>query len=105
MKKKLVSADNINDFLTAGAKELEVTPGMILTSSAKDYLRTKGVRLTYGSSAKTGTAPRKSRTCSQDRLKTVVGRIIAILRNDLQVTDPAKVERVTHKVLSTMQKR
>lgn len=105
MKKKLVSADNINDFLTAGAKELEVTPGMILTSSAKDYLRAKGVRLTYGSPAKAGAAPLKAPACRQDRLKTVVGRIIAILRNDLQVTDPVKVERITHKVLSTMQKR
>jgi hypothetical protein len=106
MKKKLVSSDNIGEFLAADAKEIHVDTTMILTSSAKDYLRSKGVKVIYGSKTAATSRPVLSRACSKkDSLKTVVTRIVSILRNDLQVRDSAKVERVTQKVLSSLQGR
>lgn len=101
MKKKLISAANINEFLSADAKELQVDSSMILTSSAKDYLREKRIRLIYG---KKTCGAKVAANCSQDQLKNVVSRIISILRNDLQVRDTAKVERVTQKVLTALSK-
>ena len=99
MKKKLVSAANIKDILCPDAKELHVDSSMILTSSAKDYLREKRIRLIYGKKA--CSAPQTA-GCSQEQVKNVVGRIISILRNDLQVSDTAKVERITRKVLTAL---
>jgi len=103
MKKKLVSSENIGEFIAAEAKEIHVDTTMILTSSAKDYLRSKGVKVIYGSKTATAGKPVVSRACSQkDNLKMVVTRIVSILRNDLQVKDSGKVERVTQKVLSSL---
>ena len=106
MKKKLVNADNISDFLTAGANEIQVDNSMIITSGAQDYLRKKGVRLVYSKQAAACTAsPANAKTGRPQNLNAVVSKIVSILRNDLQVRDARTVESVTHKVLSGMKRR
>lgn len=104
MKKKLVSSENIGEFLEADAKEIQVDATMILTSSAKDYLRGKGVKVVYGRKASTSGVPVTSRECHRkENIKAVVTRIVSILRNDLMVKDSSKVEKITQKVLSGLQ--
>ena len=106
MKKKLVSASNISDFLTAGANEIQVDNSMIITSGAKDYLRDKGVKITYSKQAAACTAsPVNAGTGRPQNLKTVVSKIVSILRNDLQVRDARTVESVTQKVLTGLKRR
>ncbi len=100
MKKKLVSTENITDFLDAGTDVLHVDNSMILTSGAKDYLRDKKVKLVYAAQTATASTPvRNARDSQPEDLKRVVTKIVSILRKDLQVTDAAKIERVTQKVL------
>lgn len=99
MKKKLISAENISEFLGDG-REFHVDNSMLLTSGAKDYLREKGVKLVYGKQPSAGSCPAAAGTTAVSAdLKTVVTRIVSILRNDLQVRDAGTVERVTQKVL------
>lgn len=101
MKKKLVTAQNIKEFVGAGVSEIVVDNSMIITAGAKDYLRENKIKLIYGKQAES-VASAPAAACSvgssQD-LKTVVARIVSILRNDLQVRDAAVVESVTQKVL------
>jgi len=106
MKKKLVSAENITDFLDAGATEIQVDNSMILTSGAKDYLRDKKVKLVYTRKdmAEVGQARKNSARGAED-LKTVVTKIVSILRKDFQVSDADKIERVTQKVLCGLKRR
>lgn len=106
MKKKLVSAENITDFLDAGAKEIHVDNSMILTSGAKDYLRDKKVRLIYTRKVVAEGGPaRKISVRGAEDLKTVVTKIVSILRKDFQVSDADKIERVTQKVLCGLKRR
>ena len=105
MKKKLISADNISDFLGAGAKEIYVDSTMILTSGAKDVLREKKVKILYSKQPAADIAPgRNAQTCKSQDLKTVVTKIVSILRNDFQVTDSNTVENVTQKVLCSLKR-
>lgn len=100
MKKKLVSAENITDFLEAGTNEIYIDNNMILTSGAKDYLRDKKVKLVYTRKAPAEVGPgRNSNVRQPENLKSVVTKIVSILRKDFQVSDPDKIERVTQKVL------
>lgn len=105
MKKKLVSAENITDYLDAGTNVMHVDGSMILTSGAKDYLRDKKVKLVYTAQTTKATTPaRNIRNSQSGDLKTVVTRIVSILRKDLQVTDACLIERVTQKVLSDLKR-
>ncbi|MFT5700130.1 MAG: ethanolamine utilization cobalamin adenosyltransferase [Desulforhopalus sp.] len=105
MKKKLVSADNISDFLSAGASELHVDNSMIITSGAKDYLRDKGIKLVYFKQIAGATRPANCKVSGGQDLKAVVTKIVSILRNDFQVKDAATVESVTQKVLSGLKRQ
>ena len=100
MSKRLVTADNVTDFINPGATEIQVDNSMIVTSGAKDYLRDKGVKIVY---TKKAAAPVGSSgngaACQQSDLETVVTRIVSILRNDFRVSDAGIVERVTQRVL------
>lgn len=102
MKKKLVSAENISDFLDAEAKEIYVDSSMILTSGAKDYLRDKKVKLVYTKQVAALETPARSNAgmCQSEKLKMVVTKIVSILKNDFQISDSGTVERVTQRVLS-----
>ena len=106
MKKKLISAENISDFLTAGAKEIQVDNSMIVTAGAKDYLREKGVKIVYSTRTNVGSSsPVNVKVGRSQYLKAVVSKIISILRNDLQVRDAGTIESVTQKVLCGMKRR
>ncbi|BHH85923.1 hypothetical protein [Desulforhopalus sp. 52FAK] len=105
MKKKLVSAENISDFLSTGAKEFQIDNSMIVTSGAKDYLREKGVKIVYGKQSSCSASPASVKPGVGQDLKSVVTRIVSILRNDLQVRDAATVESVTQKVLCGLKRR
>ncbi len=104
MKKKLVSADNVTEFLGAGAKEFFVDGSIILTSGAKDVLRSKGIKVVYDKRPAENDVECSNKTFRSEDIKTVVSKIVSILRNDFQVTDAGKVERVTRKVLSSLQR-
>jgi ethanolamine utilization cobalamin adenosyltransferase len=100
MKKKLVSAENISEFLTAGAKEIQVDNSMIITAGAKDYLREKGVKIVYSNQASAAKASAVNAKVGRPQdLKAVVSKIVSILRNDLNVRDAGTIESVTQKVL------
>lgn len=106
MKKKLVSVENIKDFLDAGTNEIYVDNTMILTSGAKDYLRDKKVKLVYTNKAAAEVGPdQKSNVSQPENLKSVVTKIVSILRKDLQINDANKIERITQKVLSDLKRR
>lgn len=106
MKKKLVSAENVSDFLSAGASEIQVNNSMIMTAGAKDYLRQKGVKIVYSKQEAAGVAaPSTCRTGGGQDLKTVVTKIVSILKKDFQVSDAAVVESVTQKVLCGLKRR
>lgn len=102
MKKTLISAENISDFLGAGASEFHADNSMILTSGAKDYLREKKVKIIYGSKVP---AASTDGPCRVDNLKNVVERIVSLLRNEFQVQDAATVERVTRRVLQGLNQK
>lgn len=106
MKKKLISAENISDYLGVGAKEIQVDHSMIMTAGAKDYLRQKGVKIVYLKKAAAAAAiPEKLRGGGSVDLKKVVTRIVSILKHDLQVKDTGTVESVTQKVLHSLKRR
>ncbi len=52
MKKQLIGAHNIDDFINPDTSSLCVDAGMILSPGAKDILRNKGVTIVYGEVAK-----------------------------------------------------
>lgn len=104
MKKKLISADNISKLLGSNDSEFHVDNSMILTSGAKDYLRNKKVKLVYGSKKGGQNEPGRPGCSSAEKgnLRKVVEKIVSILRNELQIHDAAKVERVTQLVLKKL---
>lgn len=105
MKKKLISAENISSYLAAGANEIYVDTSMILTAGAKDYLRQKKVKLVYSKQAAAPQTPcQKANTANAIDLKNIVTRIVSILKNEYQVSDADKVERVTQRVLRGLQR-
>ena len=105
MKKKLVTAQNISDFLDAGSSEIQVDNSMIVTSGAKDYLRENKIKIVYGNQAAVCAPTRVgSKNAVAKDLKTVVTKIVSILRNDLSVKDAATVESVTQKVLCSLKR-
>lgn len=101
MKKKLVTAQNVADFVDSGANLIQVDNGMIVTAGAKDYLREKGIKIVYGKQESGACGAAVATGVAKD-LKTVVTKIVSILRNDLQVSDAATVESVTRKVLCSL---
>ncbi len=112
MKNKLISTENIAELLTPGASEFHADKSMIFTSGAKDFLRSKKINLVFGkNSAGNGVTPQSASSChsscrtGENNLRPVVEKIVSVLRNDLQVKNAAKVERVTQQVLARLSKR
>lgn len=104
MKKKLVTAQNVTEFIGAGAREMHVDNSMIVTAGAKDYLRENKIKIVYGKQLETPVSSASGTACQSKDLKTVVAKIVSILRNDLQVRDASTVESVTQKVLSGLKR-
>ncbi len=51
--KKLITQKNISDIICEGAKEVTITPDVILTSAAKDLIRNRGIAIHYAKESKT----------------------------------------------------
>lgn len=84
--KKLVTVKNICEFYTEGSCEFLLKKDMMLTPSAKDYLRNKNITIFFEGDARV----------------PVETQIRNLLKRDFGINDAALVERVVEVVLKKL---
>lgn len=79
MSKKLISANNIQEYLCGD--KFYVEKDMILSSGAKDYCKERNITLVYGG---------KCETC--EPAETLKEMVVRVLKNDFNIVDEKLVE-------------
>lgn len=104
---KVISLKNIENIYTEGQKTLELCPKQIITPSAKDFLKNKGVALVYSGTGtkQQGSAP-SSTSSNTNNLseKEIVSRISSLLVNKHGITNSEKVTQIAPKVIKQINK-
>lgn len=83
--KKLITKNNLSDKVSNGAKEVFITPDMILTSEAIDILRNRGIAIHYA-----------KEKCG---VKDLSVEIETVLRNEFGINQEAQLKQITELVL------
>lgn len=89
MKKVLVQADNLDEFICREDATLHVDASMILTPGAKDELLKRGVAVVRTSCA--SPAPHAALSGSENLEGLLLG-VAAILRQECGITDPERLK-------------
>ena len=98
MGKKFISAQAVEGFINRGDNTLYMDKEMILSSGAKDVLRSKGVAIVYGEKTPENL---ESASTTQD----LISRVVGILKDEYKISDPDQLLAVSTTVLERMQKR
>lgn len=107
---KVISLKNIENIYTEGQKILELCPKQIITPSAKDFLKTKGVAIVYsGEGTKqqgTNNSSVSLNNTNNNNLseKEIVSRISSLLVNKHGITNSEKVTKIAPKVIKQINK-
>ena len=104
---KVISLKNIENVYTEGQKTLELCPKQIITPSAKDFLKSKGVVLVYaGEGTQQQGTNSSSVSLNTNNLseKEVVSRISSLLVNKHGITNSEKVTQIAPKVIKQINK-
>lgn len=100
MKRRLLTAREVQDLHAGGINSLELPPGALVTPGAQDLLRLWGIKVTYGAAPATAGPGGASGGPPPDDLAARVQHAVAALAPDL---DPALRERVAAAVLAQLQ--
>ena len=102
---KVISLKNIENVYTEGQKTLELSPKQIITPSAKDFLKNKGVAIVYAGEGTqqqgTSRSSASSNNTNNNNLseKEIVSRISSLLVNKHGITNSEKVSQIAPKVI------
>lgn len=88
--KKLVTKNNVHDFLMGDESQFYVDSSMIITPGVKDILRNRGIVIVYGD--------RKV-----DSTKEITKTITNLLTQKFKITDDVAIKEITSKVLNRIQ--
>lgn len=95
MAKKLVSEKTVETFITGDTFYMDGS--IILTPSAKDVLRNKGVAIVYGPKPEAGDPA----TCDKESLEATVA---ALLKQEYGITDGNQLKAVSDQVIEAIKK-
>ena len=103
---KVISLKNIENVYTEGQKTLELCPKQIITPSAKDFLKNKGVVIVYSGEGSTQQGSTFSSNTNSNNLseKEIVSRISSLLVNKHGITNSEKVNQLAPKVIKQINK-
>lgn len=101
---KVISLKNIDDFYSAGQIQLLLEPSQVITPSAKDYLKSKGVKLVYSRDGKKESNDKKSFSSlntsdSENSKKDVVERIVNLLVSEYGIKDSSLISKIVLDVM------
>ena len=103
---KVISLKNIENVYTEGQKTLELCSKQIITPSAKDFLKNKGVAIVYSGEGSTQQGSIFSSNTNSNNLseKEIVSRISSLLVNKHGITNSEKVSQIAPKVIKQINK-
>ena len=101
---KVISLKNIENVYTEGQKTLELSPKQIITPSAKDFLKNKGVVLVYSGTDVKQQGSSSSSLKNNLSEKEIVSRISSLLVNRHGITNSEKVTQLAPKVIKQINK-
>ncbi len=101
---KVISLQNIENVYTEGQKTLELSPKQIITPSAKDFLKNKGVVLVYSGTDVKQQGSSSSSLKNNLSEKEIVSRISSLLVNRHGITNSEKVTQLAPKVIKQINK-
>ncbi len=86
MAKKLIHKNNIHEIYKEGEGEIFLSKEMILTPSAKDFIREKGITPTY-------------KEISKAKEETLEEKIERILKDDFHMEDKKLIPKILDKIM------
>ncbi len=109
MKKKLVTVDNLEDYVCRASNQLHADSTIILTAGAKDELRKRGVAIVYGSGS-AGSACHSMMngasflglTGKAANMEELLLGVAAILKKEYGVTDPQELKALSLQAIKTI---
>ncbi|WP_130805651.1 hypothetical protein [Senegalia massiliensis] len=96
MKKILLTKNNYKEYISKGSSNIYVDNNMILTAGAKDEIRKNNLKIVYGEK------PEQDSNLSEEEI--LKNKVIEILKQDHNVTDEQKVDKVIKIVLKIVLK-
>lgn len=105
----LISLKNINNYYTEGQNTLTLSLGQIITPSAKDFLKNKGVKLVYNNSKQEVLKKNDkniAKVSSSNNLveKELVERITYLLVNRYGICDVTLLNQLVLRIISEINK-
>lgn len=88
MSKILITKNNLDKFLEKDTKKFLIDNRFILSPGVKDILDERGVKIIY-----------KSSMNQADDKEKIIERIYKLLKEDFNIQDEEKIEKITRKVL------
>lgn len=112
MKKKLVTVDNLEEYVCRTSNQLHADSTMILTAGAKDELTRRGIALVYGSvPADLSSQLHHSMTHKTSfpgvaeeavNMTELLLGVAAILKKECGVTDPQELKALSLQAIKTI---
>jgi hypothetical protein len=113
MKKRLISPHNVDEFICDQDRTIYVQTDMILSPGAKDVLRNRGISICFGPRPKTqlteavpvpdvpvlDSTPCSAQNQTCDSEAGIVARIIQLLNEEYNITDPEQLEQISLEVM------
>lgn len=104
----LISLKNIEQVYTENQKQIILSPSDIITPSAKDFLKMKGITLVYSHTQKQDSCDnilnkKELSSLSQESLHNIVERITYILINKYQITDSTQLIEYISEIVKYIQ--
>lgn len=115
MNKILIGCDNVAQYICRETNTVYLTRSMILTFSARDHLRNRGIAVVYGEKPGMPVRPDESEPPvdspldpgvpapgRSEEVETLLEKVIAILRDDHRITDCDTLKHLGLKIISRL---
>lgn len=101
MGKKLIRSSNIREIYTRGDECVYVTNDLILSPSAKDFIRENNLKIIYGAKTEVENCEvqEKNMFCVEE-IKATKHMIVSILEDDFGITDSKTIKLVLEKIMN-----
>jgi len=96
VKKILLTKNNYKEYISEGSSTIYVDNNMILTAGAKDEIRKNNLKIVYGEQ------PKEDNNLSEREI--LKNKVKEILKQDHNVTDEEKIDKVIKIVLKIVLK-
>lgn len=100
MGKILLTKNNIEAYISKGQSKIYVDKNMILTSSAQDIIRNRGISIIYDTSREEA-----SEDTTYSETGTIIKQVIKMLRDQHGITEEAHIKTACHLILKKINEK